>query len=160
MVGQGDRPESALAEADAAMYSVKKHGSNGFALYDSAFAARARRHDWIERNLRRALRDDAVVVHYQPIVAPGSGLLSAVEALVRISDDTGNPIDTADVIEVAETAGLVSELDDCVLRQASRQVALWRDDPLYRGLRLTINRSAQDLLRPWLQRPHHAGSRP
>jgi diguanylate cyclase (GGDEF)-like protein/PAS domain S-box-containing protein len=147
VVDQDSASEAALAEADAAMYSVKKHGAHGFAVYDSAFAARARRHDWVERNLRRALRDDAVGVHYQPIVAPGSGLLSAVEALVRIHDEDGNPIDAAAVIEVAESSGLVSELDDRVLRQASAQVAEWRDSPLYRNLRLTINRSAQDLLR-------------
>ena len=147
VAGHNAASESALAEADAAMYSVKKHGANGFAVYDGAFAARARRDEWIERNLRRALRDDAVGVHYQPIVAPGNGLISAVEALVRIQDEDGNPIDAAAVIEVAESSGLINELDDRVLRQASEQVAAWRSTPLYRNLRLTINRSAQDLLR-------------
>ena len=148
VVGQDAASESALAEADAAMYSVKKHGANGFAVYDSAFAARARHHEWVERNLRRAMRENTVGVHYQPIVAPGSGLIGAVEALVRISDEDGKPIDAAAVVEVAESAGLISELDDRVLRQASEQVAAWRTEPLFRDLRLTINRSAQDLLRP------------
>lgn len=147
IVGKDAASESALAEADAAMYSVKKHGANGFAVYDCTFAERVRQHDWIERNLRRALRDDSIDVHYQPIVAPESGLLSAVEALVRVSDENGNPIDAGAVIAVAEISGLISELDDRVLRRASEQVATWRSTALYRDLRLTINRSAQDLLR-------------
>ena len=40
VVGQDSASEAALAEADAAMYSVKKHGANGYAVYDGAFAPR------------------------------------------------------------------------------------------------------------------------
>lgn len=151
VIGQDTAPESALAEADAAMYSVKKGGtkraSKSYAVFGAALAAQARREDHVERMLRRALREDTIEVHYQPIVSPRTGLLSAVEALVRVRDDDGKLLDASSVIGVAERVGLVSQVDDCVLAQACTQLAAWRATPLYRDLRLTINRSAQDILR-------------
>lgn len=151
VIGQDTAPESALAEADAAMYSVKKGGSKGgsksYAVFGAALAAQARYEDHVERALRHALREDTIEVHYQPIVSPRTGLLSSVEALVRVRDEDGTILDASSVIGVAERVGLVSQVDDRVLAQACTQLAAWRATPLYRDLRLTINRSAQDILR-------------
>ena len=147
VVGQDTPPESALAEADAAMYAVKRHGANGHAVFDSALAEQARTDEIVERNLRRALRTGVVGVHYQPIVIPGTGLVSSVEALVRLTDDDGRLLDASSVIAVAERTGLVTDLDDLVLRQACEQVRRWRGEANYADLRLTINRSAQDIMR-------------
>jgi diguanylate cyclase (GGDEF)-like protein len=148
LVEQDAAADDALAGADAALYAVKRHGANGHAIFDSELADRTKRDEAIERSLRRALREDLVEVHYQPIVAPGNGFVHAVEALVRIRDDDGALLDAGAVIAVAERVGLVSELDDRVLRQACDHVAAWRSQPLYGELRLSINRSAQDILRP------------
>jgi diguanylate cyclase (GGDEF)-like protein/PAS domain S-box-containing protein len=148
VVGPDTAPGSTLAEAAAAMYSVKRHGANGHAVFDAALAEQARREEFIESALRRALRTDAVEVHYQPIVAPGTGLVHSVEALVRIRDTDGNCLDAGSVIAAAERCGLVTELDDRVLRKACAQVVAWRRDPTYADLHLTLNRSAQDILRP------------
>jgi diguanylate cyclase (GGDEF)-like protein/PAS domain S-box-containing protein len=147
IVGQDTAPESALAEADAAMYSVKRHGANGHAVFDAALAEQTRTDEIVERSLHRALREGVVGVHYQPIVAPGTGLVRSVEALVRLADDDGRPLNAASVIAVAERIGLITELDDLVLRQACEQVRRWRTEANYADLRLSINRSAQDILR-------------
>jgi diguanylate cyclase (GGDEF)-like protein/PAS domain S-box-containing protein len=148
VIGQQTARGAALAEAAAAVSSVKRHGANGHAVYDAALAEQARAQELIESSLRRALRHDLVEVHYQPIVAPGTGLVHSVEALVRIRDTDGSFLDAGAVIAVAERCGLVSELDERVLRQACAQVAAWRQDPTYADLHLTLNRSAQDILRP------------
>jgi diguanylate cyclase (GGDEF)-like protein/PAS domain S-box-containing protein len=147
IVGQDTPPESARAEADAAMYAVKRHGANGHAVFDATLAEQARTDEIVERSLRRALREGVVGVYYQPIVVPATGLVRSVEALVRLADDGGTLLDAASVIAVAERTGLVTDLDNLVLRQACEQVARWRNEANYADLRLTINRSAQDIVR-------------
>jgi EAL domain-containing protein (putative c-di-GMP-specific phosphodiesterase class I) len=73
---------------------------------------------WLER-LRRALREDSLVLHFQPIVSLRSGRTSHYEALVRLADDrAGGLVAPSRFLGAAERYGLISELDREVVRKA------------------------------------------
>lgn len=80
----------------------------------------------MESLIRRALDDDRVQVAYQPIVELSTGLLVAVEALLRLSDDSGRAVPAEQVIAAAEASGLIVEVGRRVLQVAARQSARWR----------------------------------
>jgi len=81
-------------------------------------AAGLPRRPWLER-LRRALREDTLVLHYQPIVSLRTGAVSQYEALVRLADEpSGQLLEPGAFLGAAERYGLVPELDRLVLRKA------------------------------------------
>jgi len=73
------------------------------------------RRPWLAR-LRRALADDLLVLHYQPIVSLADGSVAHHEALVRLIDeDDGHLIGPASFLPAAERYGLIGEIDRRVL---------------------------------------------
>ena len=80
----------------------------------------------LERMIRRAVDHDRIQVAYQPIVDLSTGLLVAVEALLRLTDDSGSPLPAAMVIPAAESSGLIADVGRRVIQIATLQAARWR----------------------------------
>lgn len=78
-----------------------------------------------ERTLRRALADDAVVVHYQPVVHLHTGRVMGVEALCRLRLPDGSLLPPAQFIDAAEDSGLLVPLGRVALETACRQQVAW-----------------------------------
>ncbi|GIG30289.1 putative bifunctional diguanylate cyclase/phosphodiesterase [Cellulomonas marina] len=76
--------------------------------------------------LRTALTDDGIVLHYQPKADLRSGAVEGVEALVRWQHPSRGLLPPADFLPLAEEAGLLGELTAVVLDAAVRQAASWR----------------------------------
>jgi EAL domain-containing protein (putative c-di-GMP-specific phosphodiesterase class I) len=77
--------------------------------------------------LRRATGEHRLRVHYQPIIDLTTGDTVAVEALVRVLDaERDEFIPAENFIQVAEETGLLAEMDDWVLREATEQAMRWR----------------------------------
>jgi EAL domain-containing protein (putative c-di-GMP-specific phosphodiesterase class I) len=93
-------------------------------------------------DLWRALEQDELVVHYQPQV-DARGRTVAVEALVRWRRADGTTVAPDDFLPVAESAGMMADVDLHVLAQACHQLASWDD-----GRRVAVNLSASTLARP------------
>jgi diguanylate cyclase (GGDEF)-like protein/PAS domain S-box-containing protein len=110
-------PEQLLRNADVAMYHAKNNGRARYALFNSAMHEKVLETMQLEVELRNALERGEFRVHYQPIVDLKSGVLSGVEALVRWYHPTKG---------IAEDAGIISQLDHWVLREATRQVKAWQ----------------------------------
>jgi EAL domain-containing protein (putative c-di-GMP-specific phosphodiesterase class I) len=96
-------------------------------------------------DLRRALQDHQLEVHYQPQVDLVGGGVVGVEALVRWNHPTRGRIQPDDFIGVAEHTGLIRPLTQLVLDEALRQCRAWRDEG--QDLRVSVNLSARSLLR-------------
>ncbi|ABM61482.1 EAL domain-containing protein [Halorhodospira halophila] len=78
------------------------------------------------RDLRRALERRSLCVHYQPVFDLASGELTALEALLRWPEgDTSQP-SIGEVIDAAEQAGLLGELDRWVVEQVLSDLAHWQ----------------------------------
>jgi len=113
-----------LRHADVAMY-VAKHTHNGYALYEAAQDADAFDQLALMGDLRRAIAQDALCLHYQPIVDVGSGRVCRVEVLLRWTHPTRGVIPPDQFIPLAEQTDVIGPLTQWVLDAALRQCRLW-----------------------------------
>jgi len=152
----GQRPESLLRDADAAMYRAKERGRARYELFDAAMRARAVARLETETALREAIDQDQLSLSYQPEVLLRDGILVGAEALLRWSPDArgGNAEHAAprsDVIAVAEETGLIVPIGAWVVREACRHLARWRElAPDRAPERVAVNISGRQLARPEL----------
>jgi diguanylate cyclase (GGDEF)-like protein len=143
--------ERLLRDADIAMYRAKEAGRNRWIVYQEAMHQAAAGRLSTEQDLRRALENNGISLHYQPIVDLESELIVGFESLARMEID-GRRIPPDVFIPVAEETGLILPLGRWVLREAVRQLALWRrefalhHDQLY----MSVNVSARQLRDPQL----------
>ena len=138
----GDDAETLMKKADLAMYRAKDMGRNTFQFYQPEMNASAGARLNLERRLRRALRDNEFLLHYQPQVDIVSGQIVGTEALVRWSDPEVGLVQPSSFIAVAEESGLIGPLSEWVLREACRQNKAWQDAGLPPA-RVSVNLSAR-----------------
>ncbi len=137
-------PETLLGEADAAMYRAKRSSHERIVTLEPGDLQRRERPGPREAELRAAIDDERMVLHYQPIVDGASGELRAVEALLRLRGADGELIPPAAFLPTAESSGLIVELGAWVIRRACADLARWsRLEP---GLTMAVNVSARQLL--------------
>jgi len=140
----GDEESVLLQRADVAMYVAKRSGG-GLAVYDTETDPHTKERLGLPAELRRALANDEMVLHYQPQVCLVSGELVGVEALVRWQHPTRGLLAPAAFIAVAEDSGLVCDLTLLVIDHAAAQARTWLDDG--QPLPVAVNISALDLAR-------------
>ena len=138
----GDDAETLMKKADLAMYRAKDMGRNTFQFYQPEMNVSAGARLNLERRLRRALRDNEFLLHYQPQVDIVSGQIVGTEALVRWSDPEVGLVPPSSFIPVAEECGLIGPLSEWVLREACRQNKAWQDEGLPPA-RVSVNLSAR-----------------
>jgi EAL domain-containing protein (putative c-di-GMP-specific phosphodiesterase class I) len=103
------------------------------------------RRPWLER-LRRALREDLFVLHYQPIVSLADGRVSHCEALVRLADEpSGLLVAPGRFLPAAERYGLIREIDRMVLGKVAAVLGGERRE---RGVSIAVNLSALSVTDP------------
>ena len=139
LAGQDAVPHDLLRRADLAMYAAKDAGRDSVSMYRHGLTTAVSRRFHLERRLRTALRDDELVVQYQPIVDAVAGDTVAVEALVRWQRDH-QLLMPAEFIDVAEDSGLIVDIDRLVLSTACRTAADMDDE-----LTVNVNLSSRQL---------------
>lgn len=145
----GDDPNVLMSRADAAMY-VAKRKRMGCAVYDTGFDTEAENHGRLSLTgeLRQAVEEDQLVLHYQPRLDLASGAITGVEALVRWQHPVRGFVPPDQFIPFAEQTGCIREITQWVIGRAFEQCAHWRATGL--ALQVSINLSARDLLGPEL----------
>jgi diguanylate cyclase (GGDEF)-like protein len=123
--GEYDSAADILRDADLAMYRAKALGKNRAEVYDISMHVLATTRLHLENDLRRALRDQEFVLHYQPIVALPSEVIVGFEALARWQVPGGDMVYPSDFITVAEETGLIVPLGLWVLREACLTACGW-----------------------------------
>jgi diguanylate cyclase (GGDEF)-like protein len=111
--------------ADTAMYHAKHRGKNRYAVFQSEMELRAQRRLRMEANLRRALQNEELYLHYQPQIDLRSGRIVGVEALIRWNCREMGQLSPSEFIPVAEESGIIVDLGRWVLQSACRQAAVW-----------------------------------
>jgi len=140
----GGDAETLIKNADTAMYQAKEEGRQSYKFFKPAMNVRAVERQSIEAGLRRALKRNEFVLHYQPKVDLATGLISGAEALVRWNHPTRGLVRPAQFIPIAEDSGLILPIGNWVLREACAQARAWQDA----GLPVTtmaVNVSAMQL---------------
>ena len=135
--------ESLLQRADVAMY-VAKEDHSGSEIYSPTRDVYSPSRLALAAELRRAIDDGELVLHYQPKASLRSGRIAGVEALVRWQHPERGLIFPDEFVPLAERTGMIRDLTHEVVDAALRQLRAWRD----RGLELSVsvNLSARDLL--------------
>ena len=135
-----------LRRADHALLSAKSGGGNGVAVFTDAMRAQFELQDDVELNLRGAVSDGSLLLHYQPEVDLRTGRIVALEALVRWMHPTRGLLPPAAFVTVAEATNLAGELGRWVIRSACAQFAEWRRRGLAGNVVMRINVSPVQLV--------------
>ena len=132
-----------IARADAAMYAAKRSGGSTHCFYSPAMDADAERQFDLLRDLRKALQNNEMELHYQPKIDVKSGKVTATEALLRWKHPTRGLILPSVFIPIAERFGLIVAIGNWVIEDACRQSRAWSDKGL--RMRVAINLSANQM---------------
>jgi diguanylate cyclase (GGDEF)-like protein/PAS domain S-box-containing protein len=135
-----DSAESLLVRADQAMFAAKSAGRNQWAVFTPALQRAEQERLRVTSDLRVALTQGQLAVHYQPIVDLLTGKVRKAEALIRWTHPVRGEIDPADFIPVAEDSGLIVEIGKWVLNQALDQLTQWHAT-LDNTLQVSVNKS-------------------
>jgi diguanylate cyclase (GGDEF)-like protein/PAS domain S-box-containing protein len=125
-----------LKNADMALYRAKADGKGTFRFFEPDMDARVQARHLLEVELRAALQDGALEIHYQPLIDLATADVTGFEALIRWPHPTRGMIPPAEFIPVAEETGLIAPLGAFVLRQACLDAAAWP-----RSVKVAINLS-------------------
>jgi len=140
----GDNADTLLRNADAAMYKAKEMGRNTYRYYTDDMTLQAYEHVLLESNLRQALEQKQLVVHYQPQVSIITSKITSIEALVRWQHPEQDLILPKKFIPLAQDSGLIIPLGEQVMDMAIKQMVIWRKQHNTQA-RLAINLSVKEL---------------
>gem|GEM_PF-1229584 len=142
----GKNPLELLRQAEAAMMRAKRAGRNSVRTFSNDQKQRLQDRVLLGPELRDAIADGQLVLHYQPLVSAGSWRVSGFEALVRWERPSAGLLSPERFLQVAEEFGLIVDIDKFVLESASRQARAWLDAG-FDDFSIAVNASATHMLR-------------
>ena len=130
----GTAPDQILKNADLAMYAAKSAGRRTYRFFQPEMDAKVRERLQLDIDLRQALANGELEVHYQPCLSLKDDSIAGCEALVRWRHPERGMVSPAEFIPIAEDTGLINEIGEWVLTTACRNAATWPSD-----IRLAVN---------------------
>ncbi|MGH7765565.1 MAG: sensor domain-containing protein [Candidatus Dormibacteraceae bacterium] len=134
----GDDPSTLLRRADVAMYVAKRSGG-GHAVYAPEQEAQTLRRSGLAGELRRAISQGELVLHYQPQVTLATGAIHSVEALVRWNHPREGLMPPDRFISMAEETGIIHPLTAWVIDSALTQLCKWLEEGLDVSVSLNVS---------------------
>jgi len=141
----GGDVDTLIQRVDVAMY-VAKQDNSGFVVYSRKLDQYSPQRLTLIGELRQAIENDDLRLHYQPKMDGKTDRITDVEALVRWNHQTHGMMPPDDFISLAERTGLIKQLTRWVLKHALQQGAIWRSHGIDIGI--AVNLSARNFLDP------------
>jgi c-di-GMP-specific phosphodiesterase len=149
--GGDEAPEATelLRRAELAVESAKSNGRGGAAAYGRSLETDGLSRLALEGDLKGALRRGELMPFYQPIVRLSTGALSGFEALARWRHPRRGLLMPEQFLPLCDEMGLMAELGAMMMREAARQLAVWRKRHRAAGeLTVAVNLSTGEIDRP------------
>jgi diguanylate cyclase (GGDEF)-like protein len=138
--------DDVIADAGLALEAARRRGGHTAVRFASAMRRSRRAEERLRAELVAALRQDQLLLHYQPVVALESGRAIGFEALLRWRHPSRGLLPAARFVPVAAAGGLIRALGYRVVRLACAQLRAWQQQgSWYCGQFLSINLSAEQL---------------
>ncbi len=141
--GDGDSSGNLIKNAEAAMAQAKTEGRGAYRFYTQDIHSEMMRRMSMERALSRALEEEQLVVHYQPIIDIQQGRLVAIESYLRWQHPDMGLVPPAYFLYIAEETKHTLSFTHWLLNKVCRQVADWRQLPGLEQLRMSVNLSCR-----------------
>jgi len=138
-----DQPLELMKRADMAMYAAKEAGGHTYRFFRQEMLERTTRRLTLEMDLRRAIANNELELHYQPKIDLIGGGITGVEALLRWRHPRQGMQAPAEFIPLAEENALICDIGAWVIDEACRQSAQWRSRGV--DLRIAVNVSTRQL---------------
>ena len=144
-----DRAEDMLRDASLSMYRAKSGGRARIDVFDANLRRQAMAAMRMEADLRAALEQGQLCLHYQPIVLLETGAIAGFEALMRWNHPDRGLVPPAEFIPLAEETGLIAPMGRWALGEAVRQLAHWqarfpRPVPLFMSVNVSTRQFRDD----------------
>ena len=140
--------DEVLRDADLAMYEAKAGGRGRVVMFDSSMHEKVAEKLALESDLRHAIGEGQLSVHFQPLFELEPYRLIGFEALARWTHPQRGPVSPEVFIALAEESGRIEALTDWIIDHAVGQLASWRRlYPQAGSLGMHINISGRDLER-------------
>jgi diguanylate cyclase (GGDEF)-like protein len=139
---QPPRASDGLRDVDQALYAAKTAGRDRVAEFHPRLLDERLHHAYLSTELRHAVTQKELFLHYQPIVALHDGRVVGVEALARWRLRGGEMVSPTEFIPVAEQTGLIINIGTWALRQACRDASSWYVE---HGITVGVNVSGRQL---------------
>ena len=142
-------PDDLVLDAQKALVRARTEGPGSYQMFDPVLHARALARVNLEGRIRRALDEDQLTLHYQPLVSLADGSLYGFEALVRWDDPDHGMVAPDDFVPVAEDTGLIVPLGWWVMKKALAQLRAWNEGkPKGPSLAMSVNVSSRQFSQP------------
>jgi diguanylate cyclase (GGDEF)-like protein len=132
-----------IAHAAAAMHHAKRSGGANHAVFEERMVAGSRDQIELLHDLRRAIANKELNLHYQPKIHAPSGQITGAEALMRWKHPQRGMVGPHIFIPLAERFGLINSLGNWLIEEVCGQIRAWRDKGL--RMRVAINLSVHQL---------------
>ena len=146
---QYDCPENLLRDAELALSNAKRQNKLPYEIFNQSMRGEALTLLQLENDLRRAIKQEEFILHYQPIISLVSNKIRGFEVLVRWQHPEQGLVSPGEFIPLAEDTGLIIPLGFWVLKEACRQMYLWQTtfDGLF-DWKISVNISSKQLALP------------
>ncbi|MEO0684120.1 MAG: diguanylate cyclase, partial [Cyanobacteria bacterium J06649_11] len=142
-------PHTLLQAADLALYESKANGKSCYSIFDHSMFDQAAKKFRLENEVRFALKEDLVRVHYQPIISIRRQEIIGIEALARIKHPIQGYLSPQDFIPIAEENNQIIELGNIVIQKALAQTQKWISNyGLKESFFVAVNISGKQLASP------------
>ena len=139
----GVEKDDLIHSSDLALYSAKNGGRGQFRFYSADLKDEAEERRLLEQDLREALANEELALHYQPVVRVEDHMVIGFEGLMRWEHPERGPVSPGLFISIAEETNLINMLGEWALRRACLDALNWP-----KSVRVAVNVSAKQFVNP------------